>query len=113
MEQIIFKNGLALNIVGATPTSVSLESTADEVSYYIKLFTEDNLASYQIKNTAGNESANYQNKKFESSRFADGVLTISLADVNETEKKLKDLEEKNNMLTECILEMSQVVYAAN
>ena len=81
-------------------------------------FTDENLKSVQITNGNGAVIAEYTDLilvSATSTEKEDGTIltTFALREKTETEllaEKTKALEEQNAMLTECVLEMSEVVY---
>lgn len=113
MEKMKVRDGTLHNIVTVAPNFVSMELTPNEfISTYSNL-TEDNLSMYQILTDDGSVCAIYENKYVTEATIRDGIATFVLGDVDTTMKRVKELEESNSMLTECILEMSQIVYAEN
>ncbi|WP_312372056.1 hypothetical protein [Lachnoclostridium sp.] len=111
MEQIRLKDGTVHNILTAAPNFISMEISPDEFASTYSTLTEDNLSMYQILTEDGSVCGIYTNKYVFEATIRDGIATFVLSDVDTTSKRIKDLEESNAMLTECILEMSQVVYA--
>lgn len=112
MEKMKVKDGTLHNIITAAPNFVNMELTPEEfISTYGNL-TEDNLSMYQILTDDGSVCAIYENKYVTEATIREGIATFVLGDVDKTAKRIKQLEESNYMLTECILEMSQIVYAS-
>lgn len=81
-------------------------------------FTDENLKNVQITDGNGTVLAEYTDLvlvSVTSTEQEDGTIltTFALREKTETEllaEKTKALEEQNAMLTECVLEMSEVVY---
>nr|WP_295678758.1 hypothetical protein [uncultured Lachnoclostridium sp.]DAE05628.1 MAG TPA: hypothetical protein [Siphoviridae sp. cthL03] len=111
MEQIKLKDGTLHNIITAAPNFISMELTPEEFSNVYSVLTESNLSKYQILTDDGSVCAIYENKYVTEATIREGIATFVFGDVDTTSKRIKDLEESNSMLTECILEMSQIVYA--
>ncbi|HCL03894.1 MAG TPA: hypothetical protein DHW61_16055 [Lachnoclostridium phytofermentans] len=111
MEKMRVKDGTECNIINAAQNFVSMEQSPEEFVNTYSTFSESNLSMYQILDSDGNVCGIYENKYVIEATLKDGIATFVLGDVDIISKRVKELEESNNMLTECILEMSQVVYA--
>ena len=97
--KIIFKDGSELNaelngsslIVGNAPA-----------------FPED-LSVVTVQSEEGNTV--YQNAFVQTCASIDGRYWFSFVEENELDRTLRELREENEILTECILEMSEILYA--
>ena len=117
-------------LVLADGTEIALESGASLGSMQVVFLdkdsmikawdamTDENLKTVQIKDSNGTAIAEYTDLVLSSvtSTEQEGgtiLTTFALREKTETEllaEKTKALEEQNAMLTECVLEMSEVVY---
>ena len=114
MEQIKLKDGTLIEIIGATSNSFTINvATSQDFKDTYDMLTASNLEEYCIVNEAEEELAFFRDKEVKSARLEGEIATFDLKDVDITTKRIRALEESNNVLTECILEMSQIVYAAN
>lgn len=110
--EIVLENGAQLGCMQ------SVFSDKDSMVKAWDAMTHENLKSVQIKDSNGTVTAEYADLvlvSVTSTEKEDGTIltTFALREKTETEllaEKTKALEEQNAMLTECVLEMSEVVY---
>ena len=119
-DKMILKDGTTVEIEAGSSLG-SMQSIFIDKASMVETwdkFTDENLKSVQI--TDGNDAviAEYTDlvlASVTSTEQEDGTIltTFALREKTETEllaEKTKALEEQNAMLTECVLEMSEVVY---
>ena len=119
-DKMILKDGTTVEIEAGSSLG-SMQSIFIDKASMVETwdkFTDENLKSVQI--TDGNDAviAEYPDlvlASVTSTEQEDGTIltTFALREKTETEllaEKTKALEEQNAMLTECVLEMSEVVY---
>ena len=110
--EIVLENGAQLGGMQ------SVFSDKDSMVKAWDAMTDENLKTVQIKDANGTVTAEYTDLVLASVTSTEQedetiLTTFALREKTETEllaEKTKALEEQNAMLTECVLEMSEVVY---
>lgn len=103
----MYTNGKVVLRVSASEENVTeadlklLQANTDVIDYY-ELENEEWVKKITYENYTSGEYV---------SSYKDGVYSAEVTRIGETEKKVAELEEQNAMLTECVLEMSEVIYA--
>lgn len=120
MDKLILANGTEIEIESGAVLSAIKVVFADKDSMVETwdAMTDENLKTVQIADSNGSVIAEYTDLVLDhvsSTEQEDGTIltTFALREKTETEllaEKTKALEEQNAMLTECVLEMSEVVY---
>ncbi len=97
-ERIVLKNGTVFEIEnGASVNLIQVPiQSLDDFKGLFEKFTEDNLEKYSIQNAAGLTCATLENKYLAEAgvkkRTDDYLVSLHLADVNMTEKRLAAVE---------------------
>ncbi len=97
-EKIVLKDGTVLEIEnGASVNLIQVPiQSIDDFKGLFEKFTEDNLEKYSIQNAAGLTCATLENKYLQEAgvkqRTDDYLVSLHLADVNMTEKRLSAIE---------------------
>lgn len=112
MEKVVLKNGEEIEICnGAVENCITVTcSTLEEVGTIADQLTEENLEEYKILNSAGLECCTITNKYLDSFTvyLNKGQAQFNLADVDMTEKRLKSLEETQELQDEAITELASM-----
>ena len=96
---IIFKNG----------TEISAEMNGNSLILNAKPVFPDYLSVVTVQSEAGNTI--YHNAALQECASVDGRYWFTFVEEGELERTLRELREENEILTECILEMSEIIYA--
>lgn len=111
MEKIKLKNGTLIDIVGATPVSITVNApTRVEFDTAYDLLTEDNLSDYEIQTAAGTLVARYLNRKVCEATLKEGVAIFMLGLVDSNALKIAEQQAEIDLLKQCTKELSSVVY---
>lgn len=116
-EKIVLKDGTVLEIEnGASVNLIQVPiQNLDDFKGLFERFTEDNLEKYSIQNAAGLTCANLENKYLEEAgvkqRSDDYLVSLRLADVDMTEKRLAALEASQDLQDGAITDLGDVVSA--
>lgn len=119
-DKLILKDGTTVELESGALLG-SMQSVFSDKASMVETwdkFTDENLKSVQITDGNGTVLAEYTDLvlvSVTSTEQEDGTIltTFALRGKTATEllaEKTKALEEQNAMLTECVLEMSEVVY---
>lgn len=103
--KLIFADGTELNnlTMNGNVYASKVEVTADTLN-------EDALVSVRVVPTEGEEFT-LRYVKYDTIYRVGDEWHFALVGANEDEIKLREMQETNDMLTECILEMSEIIYA--
>ncbi len=114
MEKIRLNNGTVLEFTNITDTSnqITLSFQGLELPYLRDLLDEpSNLSSIEVLTEGGVICAAYEGyNKVDRYIITDDEIQVVIMKPNEIMTKVNQLEENNAMLTECILEMSEMLY---
>ena len=96
--KIIFKDG----------TEMTAEKNGDCLILSQKTPLPDDLSIVTVQAEDGTRE--YHNAQVLECASVDGRYWFAFAEESEGDKTIRELKEQNDMLTECILEMSEIIY---
>lgn len=114
MEKIKLNNGTVLEFTNIADTNIKITLSFQglELPYLRNLLDEpSNLSSIEVLTEGGVICSVYEGyNKVDKYIITDDVIQVVIMKPNEIMTKITQLEMNNAMLTECILEMSEMLY---
>lgn len=121
MDKIKLKNGSEIEIMESSNSSSFRKQFSDPQEYLATLaqLTQDNLSAYQVLNSAGNVTANPENKECltqtvtatwgDAGALTGLDVTFNITDVDMLAKAVKDLQASQEVQDGAIEELAGVV----